>query len=178
MTQQTLFDAGHNQASGAEFSPCRTWRYRLWRQWDATLPVILFIGLNPSTADETTNDRTINKCIKFAKAWGYGTYWMANLYGCRSTDPKGMRNFPDPIGPGNNEAIRDMAAKAARVVVAWGCHKGIDERAAEVLEMVADAWCLRITVNGFPWHPLYIPDSTQSFRYSRPFIHTYRNADD
>jgi hypothetical protein len=40
---------------GAIFSPCRTWRYLLWRNWDLSLPACAFIGLNPSTADETLN---------------------------------------------------------------------------------------------------------------------------
>ncbi len=33
---------------GAQLSPCRTWRYSLWRIWNPSLPVLAFVGLNPS----------------------------------------------------------------------------------------------------------------------------------
>ena len=51
---------------GATFSADRRYRYRLWRHWSCG-PVLLVIGLNPSTADETRNDATIRRCIGYAK---------------------------------------------------------------------------------------------------------------
>lgn len=56
--------------SGAIFSPCREYRYKLWRTWDASKLPLNVIGLNPSTADETKNDPTIRRCIQFAIDWG------------------------------------------------------------------------------------------------------------
>ena len=39
--------------SSATFSSCRTYRYSLWRRWGAPEQgYAMFIGLNPSTADE------------------------------------------------------------------------------------------------------------------------------
>ena len=60
--------------TGAEFSECRTWRYVLWRRWGwhGFAKQVMFIGLNPSTADETDDDPTIRRCIRFAKT-GYST---------------------------------------------------------------------------------------------------------
>lgn len=73
--------------TGANLSECRRYRFSLWRIWDEALPYALFIGLNPSTADETANDPTITRCINFAKDWGYGGIYMANLFAYRATDP-------------------------------------------------------------------------------------------
>ena len=53
--------------SDAKFSKDRIYRYALWRIWDDTLPKLLFIGLNPSTADETNDDPTMRRCIRFSK---------------------------------------------------------------------------------------------------------------
>ena len=63
----------------AILSEDRKYRYILSRTWDDTKPTVLFIGLNPSTADEETDDSTIRKCINYAKCWGYGKILMANL---------------------------------------------------------------------------------------------------
>ena len=158
-----LFDSG--KESGATFSPCRTWRYLLWRQWDESLPTVMFIGLNPSTADETVNDRTISKCIKFAKTWGFGTYLMGNLYGIRSPYPRDIWVAEDPVGPGHDDVLRAAIGTAHRAVAAWGCESGIDHRANQVLEMIPEPYCLKVTKGGYPWHPLYVPGATEPIRY-------------
>ena len=81
----------------AVFSPCRTYRYALSRVWAADKPYALFIGLNPSTADETLDDPTIRRCIDFAKRWGYGGLVMANLFAYRATDPAVMKRAAEPV---------------------------------------------------------------------------------
>ena len=73
--------------SDALFSEDRIYRYALWRTWDESLPKALFIGLNPSTADEIQDDPTIRRCIRYSMDWGYGGYIMGNIFGYRSTDP-------------------------------------------------------------------------------------------
>ena len=48
----------------ATFSPCRRYRYALWRGWPrlfAGKGYAMFIGLNPSAADETTDDNTVSR---------------------------------------------------------------------------------------------------------------------
>jgi hypothetical protein len=77
--------------SGAELSACRTYRYRLWRQWDADLAPVVWVMLNPSTADESADDPTIRKCIGFAQRWGYGGIEVVNLYAYRSPDPRQLK---------------------------------------------------------------------------------------
>ena len=77
--------------STATLSLCRTYRYSLTREWGSGLAV-LFIGLNPSTADETLDDRTIRRCIAFARDWGYARLHMANLFAFRATEPRDMKD--------------------------------------------------------------------------------------
>lgn len=143
----------------ATFSSCRTYRYTLSRSWAAG-PVVAFIGLNPSTADETTDDPTIRRCIGFARSWGFGGLLMLNLFAFRATDPKVMRAAPEPVGPGNNLALTDGANAASLVVAAWGTHGTHRARDAEVRKLLTNRLhYLRLTKKGHPEHPLYLPAS-------------------
>jgi len=54
----------------AKFSKCRRYRYSLRTVCDETKPVAAFIGLNPSTADDTVDDPTVRRCRGFAESWG------------------------------------------------------------------------------------------------------------
>lgn len=152
---------------GATFSPCRTWRYTLWREWDADKPTVAFIGLNPSTADETSDDPTMRRCIAFAKAWGFGRFVMLNLFAFRSTDPKGLRRVPDPIGPENDDWIYTMVDEVQLIVVAWGAHSHpmMKSRAEHVLSLIPIPKCLGTTKGGSPRHPLYVPGNTKLVEY-------------
>lgn len=144
----------------ATFSPCRRYRYSLWRDWsdphDADKGYVMFIGLNPSTATETEDDPTIRRCIAFAKSWGYDGLCMMNLFGFRATDPAVMLGEPDPVGQDNDRYLQDVAAKAGVVVAAWGTtgvHMG---RADVVKKMIPNLHYLRLTKAGHPGHPLYL----------------------
>ena len=77
----------------AVFSDCRKYRYALWRVWDESKPVAVFIGLNPSTADEVNDDPTVKRCVNFAQEWGYGGLCMANLFAFMATDPEVLKPF-------------------------------------------------------------------------------------
>ena len=149
---------------GAEFSPCRQYRYRLWRVW-GTRPVCLFIMLNPSTAAETTNDPTVTRCIGFAKKWGYGGCVVANLFAYRATNPKEMKSAKDPIGPENDKYILQCAADAGIVMYAWGLdgkHMGRSHYVRGMLhEAGIKAYCLSVTAEGEPGHPLYLRGDLQ-----------------
>ncbi|WP_417651456.1 DUF1643 domain-containing protein, partial [Acinetobacter baumannii] len=66
---------------GAIISDCNKYRYSLWRIWDKEKPIFTFVGLNPSTADREQDDRTIRRCINFAKSWGGGLLiWLIYLH--------------------------------------------------------------------------------------------------
>lgn len=145
----------------ARFSGCRQYRYELWRRWDDR-PYALFVGLNPSTADETEDDPTIRRCIRFASDWGFGGLCMANLFALRATDPRVMLAHPEPIGPDNDITLRRLAADAGIVVAAWGAHGAHLNRAGAVMDMLtAEVHCLGQTKAGQPKHPLYLRADTR-----------------
>ena len=147
----------------AEFSPCRRYRYVLWRNWgDLITPTkgyVMFIGLNPSTADETNDDPTVRRCIAYAKAWGYSALCMTNIFAFRATDPKDMMlaHLIDPVGPENDAWLLAMANDAALVVAAWGVHGSFQDRGGYVRRFLPKLHCLRLTKDGHPGHPLYLP---------------------
>lgn len=157
MPQAFLFD--NQSSSGAEFSPGRTWRYMLWRRWAAGGNMVMFVGLNPSTADEEVNDPTIRRCIGFAKFWGFSGLFMANAYGLRSTDPSVLTTVDDPVGEGNDAAIAARLSEASLVVAAWGTHCS-RERTLAMRALLASSetvYCLGRNRDGSPKHPLYLP---------------------
>lgn len=142
---------------GAAFSPGRKYRYALWRTWDKNKPIVLFIGLNPSTADETKNDPTIRRCINFAKSWGFGGICMANLFAFRATKPPDMKQADDPIGPDNDKWLKQLAAEANGIVACWGTNGKFKNRDKQVKQMLPAMMCFGTTQCGNPKHPLYIP---------------------
>ena len=163
----------------AIFSPCRKWRYVLWREWDCDLltgcsddlpnadKFVQFIGLNPSRADEVVSDSTLTRCVNFAKSWGYGSMVMTNLFGYRATYVKDMKAQDDPVGCDNDQHLSDVASRAGLIVCAWGLHGRFKNRDAAVLSFLPSdkLMCLRLTKGGFPEHPLYIPAITQPVRF-------------
>jgi hypothetical protein len=159
--------------SGATFSACRTYRYRLWRSWGAPDRRCVFVGLNPSTADEARDDPTIRKCVGFAERWGFGAVEVVNLFayaGRGSTDPRSLLDASDPVGPDNDATVSAALEGACRIVWAWGRH---DPRVrALVRERIATApWlasggrgvtgCLGRSQDGSPRHPLRIAYDTR-----------------
>lgn len=114
------------------------YRYSLTRDWDETLPVMLFVMLNPSTADAVVDDQTIRRCIGFAERAYMGGLEVVNLFAFRATDPKEMKAAPDPVGPENNTVIRQALSEAKTVVCAWGAHGSFQGRAQDVLTLIRD----------------------------------------
>ena len=159
--------------SGAEFSDDGVYRYRLWRRWDESLPAVLWIMLNPSTADASQDDPTIRRCIDYAQRWGYGSLTVGNLFALRSTDPRAIPKAHDPIGPQNDQWLREMHDEATLTVIAWGAgFSDHMERSDRVLAMLAgmthrSLYCLGRTQNGSPRHPLYMPKSAVPMLYKR-----------
>lgn len=149
--------------SGAIFSQCGLYRYHLWRIWGESGRVC-WLMLNPSTADVTNNDPTITRCIGFSKLWGYGGLDVVNLYGLRSTNPKGLRLVSDPIGPDNDRTIEQVARESPFVVCAWGVNAGSrGQTVTRRLRMLGiKLHHIGLTVKGIPWHPLMVPYSREA----------------
>jgi hypothetical protein len=140
----------------AIFSECEHYRYVLRRTWDVTRRTVLFVGLNPSTADATVNDPTIRRCIRFAQDWNFGSLIMANLFAYRTTEPSLLPRVSDPVGPRNNWWLSMLQRKADLVIAAWGIHGTLLARNSEVLGKLTGTYCLGLTKAGHPKHPLYL----------------------
>jgi len=157
-------------ATGAAFSPCRRWRYLLWRRWDARAPAANFLMLNPSTADEHRLDPTCARARDYAERWGYGALVVTNVFAWRATDPDDMKAARDPVGRGNDRAILGAARASAIVVCAWGNHGAHAGRSAAVRGLLAQAGiplhALRVNAGGEPAHPLYLPKRLRPRSYA------------
>ena len=147
---------------GAEISDCGQYRYGLWRVWDRQTASVVFIMLNPSTADGDVDDPTIRRCMKYAERWGYGGIMVVNLFAYRAAERAGMRAAVDPIGNSNDGFIQSVILNySGPFVCAWG-NDGIYKRRSEiVLKMLCDCnvvpQCLKINkATGQPGHPLYL----------------------
>jgi hypothetical protein len=152
--------------SGAMFSEDRRYRYLLWRCWNQDLAkAAIFIGLNPSTADETEDDPTIRRCIGFAKAWNCGGMFMLNLFAWRATSPKDLKRAADPVGPDNDQYLKTFASLIGPTVAAWGNHGAWRGRSLEVRKLIPQLQCFGLTKQGEPKHPLYLPKSAQLVPY-------------
>lgn len=164
------------------FSPCRSYRYTLWREWAAgdlfgeskPLEYLMVVGLNPSTADETKDDNTIRRCVNFAKQWGYGALCMTNLFAWRETSPWVMRIQADPVGPENNDHLLETAKGAGCILAAWGNHGAFKKRDRKVLSLLAAhrlddrLQCLAYNADGSPMHPLYTPKDSPRLPWPKP----------
>jgi hypothetical protein len=140
----------------AAFSRCRRYRYALWREWDASLPMVLFVGLNPSTADARQNDPTIRRCIDFARRWGYGSLAVGNLFALRTPYPRVLKAAIDPVGLRNDWWLRKLGREASLVIAAWGADGAFLARSESSLELFDQLWCLGRTRSGEARHPLYL----------------------
>lgn len=160
---------------GAVLSDDRLFRYELTRQWDSELPWVNFIGLNPSTADETNDDPTIRRCVGFGKRWGFGGIRMTNLFAFRATLPKDMLTCPNPIGEvgtfltpsgveftNRNDFWLWTAMKSSGLcVAAWGRDGRHLYRGAKVkLLLGTGIKCFGKNADGTPKHPLYLKAQT------------------
>lgn len=179
-------------ANGARISSCGKYRYKLWREWRGTHdpkhwcwfgvkdgcgdeigePLsVLFVMLNPSTADGETDDATIRKCVGFAKLWNYERMEVVNLFAYRTTSPRDLfaakADGVDIIGRENQECVQEMVADAGMIVCAWGGNgEGHEYHINEVLGWLEyyqnqPQFCLGLTQEGFPRHPLYVPYTTK-----------------
>ena len=146
--------------STAVYSDCERYRYSLVRTWDTAGRKALFVMLNPSTATEVQNDPTVERCERRARALGFGSFCVTNIFAWRNTDPKEMRRAEDPIGPENDATIAEYAFWADQIVCAWGTHGAHLSRGPAVERVLRDTgrdlYHLGLSKAGHPKHPLYI----------------------
>ncbi|MBM5820012.1 MAG: DUF1643 domain-containing protein [Cyanobacteria bacterium K_DeepCast_150m_m2_101] len=159
----------------AAFSPDRRHRWWLQRCWSAEQPQLLFIGLNPSRADAERDDPTLRRLIGFARAWGFGSLMVVNLFARCSASPAVLRRSSDPVGADNDHWLQRSAAAASALWLGWGNGGGWRQRDQEVLALLAAALppgvpllAVGLTASGQPRHPLYVPAAAQPLRLQHP----------
>lgn len=145
------------------------YRYLLQRFWNVRRPCLGLIMLNPSTADAKKNDATIDRMMTRAVTWGYGQLEVANLFALRATEPEELYDHPDPIGPDNDGWILNMARVCSIIICGWGNHGTYRNRDKHILALLrglrAKTYALRVTRDGNPAHPLYLPYRNRPVRF-------------
>lgn len=150
----------------AVISECGRYRYSLERKFlpAAGDKTVMFIGVNPSTADATVDDQTVRKWCGFAARWGFGRVLVGNLFAWRSTDVDALASAPDPVGPLNAAHLTGMFQQADIVVPCWGSrnkmprslHGRIDEMRTLLRCLNRPIHVLGLTGSGDPKHPLML----------------------
>lgn len=150
-------------------SPCGRYRYELSRIWSSERApdLVMFVGLNPSTADGLTDDPTVRRWRAFAKAWGHDGMLVCNAYPLRSTDPRPVAGHEyGEAWLRNSEAIQGAGLRASRIVACWGT-RITPTWQADLLELLrcfatgGRVECLGLTKDGYPRHPLYLRADTK-----------------
>lgn len=143
-------------------SACGNFRYRLERRWGEG-PALLFIMLNPSTADSEVDDPTIRRCQHFALAHDFDALEVVNLFAFRATKPADLRRAGYPVGVANDHHIMQAALTSGAVCVAWGANAAsteVERRINALMPMLfrqhLQLQCLHITRSGHPGHPLML----------------------
>ena len=159
--------------STAIYSDCEKYRYALTRIWDEGAKRVLFVMLNPSTANEVQNDPTVERCERRARALGFGAFRVTNIFAWRDTDPRKMRAASEPIGPENDATILEGAGWADSIVAAWGTHGAYLDRGPHVAALLSKEQHvlshLGLSKAGHPKHPLYISYSQQPILWPNPY---------
>jgi len=148
----------------AIISKCGKYRYKLVREWNKNKGRVLFIMLNPSTADDKEDDKTIIRCINFAKEWGYGGLMVGNLFAYRTTYPKELFKTKYPEGKDNLKCIKQMINDADLVICAWGNNQGSPPK---YLRELSELHYLKLLDDRkTPGHPLTLEKDTKPKRFN------------
>lgn len=166
----------------AIFSSCRTYRYCLERCSTPLLPgtnkrkTVGWIMLNPSTADEQTNDPTIRRVVRYSNDWGYPRVLVGNLFPYRATKPVELRKWNETYLLGefgvNDSWLNNISRSSDMVVFAWGngghrYHNRVDAVINMLMKRATKCYVLGYTANGEPLHPLMQPADLKPVQYVR-----------
>lgn len=157
---QVVADPCVRAESGAVFDLSGRYRYFLWRRWEAGLPVVGFVMLNPNSADAERADPTIRRCVGFARGWGYGGIVAVNVFALRAASPSELRQVADPRGPENDGFVELAARLSDLVVAAWGNHADSVACGSVCALLPSGTRCLGLTKRNQPRHPLYVRGSS------------------
>ncbi len=162
-------------SAGAQMSPCRNYRFLLWRQWNADRPDIVWIMLNPSTADEKADDPTILRIETRSRQWGFGGIRVVNLFTLRATSPADLKRHHTPSRQ-TRQWLDAAIATHDWIIAAWGNHGSFLDRHRLVYEIALEhgkpLHALKVSKAGQPSHPLYLPYELV------PFVHFTAGRED
>jgi len=153
---------------------------------------ILYVMLNPSTADAENDDPTTRKLGRITSSNGYYNYKIRNLFAARATKPADLINWlKDEMKPGARKPIADDnrnrngnrvsgpnwtedLKRAHRIVMAWGgdgAKPSIKARRDEVLKYLTEKYSTKLcymeltaSVPQQPRHPLYLGIDLSKFK--------------
>lgn len=150
-----------------------TYRYRLERWLTHGAPYVMFVGLNPSTADALLDDNTVRAWKRLTTEWGFRRFCVGNVYALRSRDPRWLWKADDPYGPERLKHLHAMAKDASLIIACWGNHaKRADyEPVADLLASYRDVQCMGLNANGTPKHPLFLPTTVRRILYASRIRH-------
>jgi hypothetical protein len=171
-SERPLILAGTTR-SWALFDDTQAYRYALGRKWGDGNRTILWIMLNPSTADHLVLDPTLRRCMDFSKKWGFDEMVICNAFAYRSTDPKNLLKVDDPVGLDNPKIIQLFMDQCLKIVCGWGTNvKKLNKIMSPVIKWANEAdrflYCLGVTKEGYPKHPLYVHGDTNGEIFWEP----------
>jgi hypothetical protein len=159
MTTQELV-----KTRSAIVSPDEVYRTGLYRELNVEgTGALLWVMLNPSTADAKEDDPTIRRICNFTRDHKARHCYVVNLYDFRATDPALLLKAVT-AGIGNSKAndfhLSMMGSLYGVAVCAWG-KNAPEARAREVsmelMRLGVKLFCLGTNLDGSPVHPLYVP---------------------
>ena len=154
-------------SQNVRFSKCKRYRYSLGRSWSEGSGKAVFIGLNPSTADQRTDDPTIKRCVSFAHAWGCSSMEKVNLVAFCATKSEDLKRHAKPICRNNDRWIAMAISKANLSIACWRNHGEFLQRSDKIHHRYPTLLCLGINPSGAPKHPLYIKAMQTPFAYGK-----------
>lgn len=159
------------EIKGADFSEDGLYRFSLWRIWDESKPLVMLIGLNPSTANAQSDDPTIRRVRAISKSLGFGGVYMCNCFSYIYTNPDFLKSETLDAMMRNAEILKRVAESCADIIFAWGNFPIVREMEIDKKLSAAfpNAKALFINKNGSPKHPLYCKTETQPIRFN-PFL--------
>ena len=157
----------------AVFSPCKKYRYSLTRIWDESKPLFMYVGINPSVADDKDDDPTVAKWIGFTEQNGGGGFVVGNVFAHVTTKVEGLVNVLDPVGEDNNLHLWGLAGGADIIVPCWGALNKVPKclwREFAYIERViglcdVPVKCFGRTKDGDPKHPVRLPYKTKLVKH-------------
>jgi hypothetical protein len=166
------------------FSPCGRYRWWLLRSWQPARSAVVFVGLNPSTADGTRNDATLERLLRLARHWGHGGLLVLNLFARTGRHPDVLRRCADPVGARNDAWLVTALdwlgqpptapeGPPPRVWLGWGQRGGLHARDRRVLDLLrcwkGELVSVGTTRGGHPRHPLYTRSDQDPLPFHLPF---------